>query len=155
MPNVAQVLKEEILRLARKEAKAQITPLKKARDRDRKVAAGLRKQIASQNREIARLASALKRQAAISGAAAPELGGEKWRKDTVRSTRHRLGLTQKDFASLVGVSPLSVWGWEAGRTLPRQKQRAAVLEVRQLTSEEAAARLASPRSRRKARTHKA
>ena len=38
MPNVAQVLKVEILRLARKEAKAQVTPLKKALARDRKVA---------------------------------------------------------------------------------------------------------------------
>ncbi len=30
MPNIASVLKEEITRLARKEAKAQVAPLKKA-----------------------------------------------------------------------------------------------------------------------------
>ena len=151
MPNVAQVLKEEILRLARKEAKAQVSPLKKALARDRKVAAGLRKQIAAQNREIARLASGLKRQAATRGESALDLSREKWRNDTVRSTRHRLGLTQKQFASLVGVSPVSVWGWEAGRTRPRQKQQAAVLEVRQLTGEEAARRLGSPRSKGRVR----
>ena len=39
MPNVASVLKEEIRRLARKEAKLQVTPLKKALAAERKTVA--------------------------------------------------------------------------------------------------------------------
>ena len=38
--------------------------------------------------------------------------------DRIRETRQRLGLTQAQLASQVGVSSQTVWSWEAGRVKP-------------------------------------
>ena len=93
MPNVASVLKEEIRRLARKEAKILTGPLKKALAAERKQMTALRKQFASlsqESRRAARSAGKSIAPAASGAVAAPS----NWRKDSVRSTRKMLGVTQ-------------------------------------------------------------
>ena len=45
MPNIGSVLKEEIIRLSRKESRSQIDPTKKATIRQRREVAGLRRQV--------------------------------------------------------------------------------------------------------------
>src|SRR5262245_35840892 len=108
MPNFASALKEEIRRLARKEAKAMLAPLHKAMRAERKARAALRKQLAAGVKSAGQAARAQKASAAPAQAAGASRGGralaEGWRKDTVRSTRKSLGLTQGQFAKLVGVS---------------------------------------------------
>ena len=61
MPNIATVLKEEIRRLARKEAKAQVAALKKASAQQRRDIAALKRQIREQQRANASLAKAVSR----------------------------------------------------------------------------------------------
>lgn len=40
--------------------------------------------------------------------------------DRVLAIRIALGLTQKDFAALIGVSPVTVSAWECGRYKPER-----------------------------------
>jgi len=147
MPNIASVLKEEIRRLARKEARALTAPLKKALAAERKSVAALRKQVAS-------LARSNGRAVRSAGAVAPVQADATqapttWRKDTVRSTRKQLGLTQAQLAKLLGVSQISVSFWETGRSTPRARAQAKVMEARKLSKAEAHARLGSDGGKRK------
>jgi DNA-binding XRE family transcriptional regulator len=151
MPNVASVLKEEIRRLARKEARMLTKPLKKALAAERKQMAALRKQFASlsqESRRAVRSASKSIAPADPGAIAAPS----NWRKDTVRTTRKMLGVTQGQFAKLVGVSPISISFWETGRSTPRVKTQVRVMELRKLSKAEVLGRLggaAAGRGRRR------
>jgi DNA-binding transcriptional regulator YiaG len=148
MPNVASVLKEEIRRLARKEAKAAVAPLKKALAAERKAVAKLRQQVAATARAAGKAARGAAAKAVPAEAAAKTRGGralaEGWRKDTVRSTRKALGLTQGQFAKLVGVSQMTVSFWETGRSTPRLTQQSSVLAARELGRDKALAKLGLP-----------
>ena len=148
MPNFASALKEEIRRLARKEAKAMLAPLHKAMRAERKARAALRKQLAASAKAAGRAARAQRTQAAPQEAAGKTRGGralaEGWRKDTVRSTRKALGLTQGQFAKLVGVSQITVSFWETGRSTPRMAQQTSVLAARELGRDKALAKLGLP-----------
>ena len=55
MPNIGSVLKEEIVRLSRKETRSQIDPSKKATIRHRREIAELKRQVAQLERQIALL----------------------------------------------------------------------------------------------------
>jgi DNA-binding transcriptional regulator YiaG len=60
----------------------------------------------------------------------------------VRAHRQRLGLSAKNYGRLVGVSGLTVYHWESGRSRPRAQQLAALVAVRGLGKREAMKRLA-------------
>jgi len=59
----------------------------------------------------------------------------------VRSPREKLELPQADYAALVGVSKLTIYNWESGRTRPAAKQLAAWGSVKALGKREAWRRL--------------
>ena len=140
MPNVASVLKEEIRRLSRKEAKILTKPLKQALAADRKQMAALRKQFMALSKDRQRAVRVTAKASAPSaGGSVAAPGG--WRKDSVRSTRKLLGVTQGQFAKLVGVSPISISFWETGRSTPRAKTQVKVLELRKLSKSELVQRL--------------
>jgi DNA-binding transcriptional regulator YiaG len=70
-----------------------------------------------------------------------ELEGVRYSARSVRAQRQRLGLSQPDYAKLVGVSPMSIYNWEAGNTRPRSEQIAALVAVRKLGKREAMKKL--------------
>src|SRR2546425_7361847 len=138
MSNLAHVLKEEIRRLARREARRLLSPLRGQVLRERRSIASLKAQLHSQANEIGRLRAILKGL----GHASPRVPEEtlkktRWRKDTVRSIRKSLGLSQGDFARLVGVSANAVYQWEARGSSPRQRYRAVMLGLRTLGKRDA------------------
>jgi len=59
---------------------------------------------------------------------------------TTRPTR-RLGLSAADYARLVGVSSLTIYNWEHGKSRPRKEQLAALVAVRGIGKREALRRL--------------
>lgn len=137
--NLATVLKAEIARLARKEAKAQVEPLRKAN-------AGYRRDIAALKREVAGLARQLKdasRPAKPSRAAAEPEDGRKLRFQAkgLKSHREKLGLSAAEYGQLAGVSAQSIYNWEAGKSAPRQAQVQALAALRGIGKREAAKRL--------------
>ena len=156
MSNIAVVLKEEITRLARREARAITKSLQKASGQYRKDIAELKRQNVMTRAEIGRLL----RQAAKGGAApAAEAPAEKVRYSaaSVKAQRKRLGLSAANFGKLSGgVTSHTVYQWEHGASRPRKAQIAAFANVRNIGRTEANARLEqlrakAPKGRKKAK----
>jgi len=142
MPNIASVLREEILRLARKETRNENAATKKAAAQHRRDIAALKRQVASLQRTVNVLTKRASRTppTAVSLDAA---SGAKLRfvAKGLRSHRARLGLSAGEFGRLVGASANSVYAWETGRTAPRREQVAKIAAVRLMGKREAAREL--------------
>ena len=124
MPNIMSALKSEITRLARKEAKQVVAPVKKASVNYRGLIAGLRKQLDSLQSEVAALRRAATKAENALAKQAPE--GRFWITGKgVKALRTRLGLTQKQFAGLAGVSSQAVVNWEAHKGKVNLRKAAA------------------------------
>ncbi|MGE0191453.1 MAG: helix-turn-helix domain-containing protein [Planctomycetota bacterium] len=59
----------------------------------------------------------------------------------VAAYRRRLGFSAKNYARLVGVSPLTIYNWEKGKSKPQAKQLATWASVRGLGKRQALQRL--------------
>lgn len=140
MPNIASLLKAEITRLARRELRLEIEPLKKNLAGYRSDIAALKKQVRAQEIELKRLA-----RGASSRVRVPEPNEEpsqvRFRPDGMKSHRQKLGLSAKDYGLLIGASGLSVYKWESGKVEPRAKAMPRIVETRKLGKREALARL--------------
>ena len=125
MPNIMSALKSEISRLARKEAKQVVAPVKKVSANYRSLIAGLRKQIDMLQGEVAELRRAAPKAEKVL-AAAQEPQGRFWITGKgVKALRKRLGLTQAQFGKLVGVSVPTVVNWEAHKGKVNLRKAAA------------------------------
>ena len=138
MPDVARVLKEEISRLARKEAQQAVRPLtKQVRD--------LRNQVREQKQEISGLRKKLPARIdrPAPSESKPEDDGRAVRISPASVKRHRgrLKLTQEQMALLVDVSPLTVSSWETGRAAPQGQNRLAMDQLRKMGIREVRERL--------------
>lgn len=140
MPNIASVLKSEISRIARKETRSDVEPLRKMVAQHRSAIAALKRQVAELERRLKQTARAQRPRSSPE----PEESAKQIRFSPQRLAAHRakLGLSAKDYASLVGVSALSIYKWESGNTRPRTTQLPAIAAVRKLGLREAQARLA-------------
>ena len=136
MPNVAQVLKEEISRLARKEIRATCDPL-------RKQVQTLKRTVRSQQDAIDKLEKSLSKMvemtATDSGTAlyAPTEKQEQGARArvspaSIRRHRHRLKLSQADLGRLLNVSTNTIVRWEQGSSRPRAQHRVALVRLRDL-----------------------
>lgn len=130
MSNIMSALKSEISRLARKEAKQVVAPVKKASANYRGLIAGLRKQVVALQNELAALKRAAPKAEKVLGAKeTPE--GRFWITGKgVKALRKRLGLTQARFANLAGVSVPTIVNWEKveGKVEIRRKATMARLQ---------------------------
>jgi len=135
MTTLATVLKDEIRRLARKEAKAQVSELKAASARYRKDIAALKRLVANQDKQIARLSkgkSPLPEPTGVSHRFSPSM---------VKKHRAKLGLSAADYAQLVDVSMITIYNWEKGKSRPQTAQLEKLAVVRQLGKREAWAQI--------------
>jgi DNA-binding transcriptional regulator YiaG len=140
MPNIASVLKDEILRLARKEVRTATEGLKKASAAYRSDIAGLKRQVAALEKQLARgekKRAAASEQAEPSGAASPIRFSAK----RLARQREKLGLSAADMGLLLGVSAQTVYNWEAEKSRPRATQLAAIAALRGIGKRQVKARL--------------
>ncbi len=140
MPDVAAVLKEEITRLARREVKQQLGPLKKTITEQRRTIAELRRQVAA----LARNQAFLQRQEKRRLAEAPEASaaeGVRFSPRWVKADRKRLGLSAKDYGLLVGASAQTIYSWESAKSKPRTTALAGWANARGIGKREALRRL--------------
>ncbi len=117
MPDVAAVLREEIARLARREAKQQVGPLKKTIAEQRRTIAALRRQVT----ELARNQAFLLQQEQRRLAEAPTVSAVKkirFSSKSVKADRNRLRMSGADYGLLVGVTAQTIYNWENGTTKP-------------------------------------
>ena len=138
MPNLSSVLKSEITRLARKEIKSAVEPIRKAGSEQRREIAELKRQIALLQRG---LKASHKKPKGDAPAAGEPVRNMRFVPKGLKSLRARLGLSASDFGLLVGASGQSVYNWEAGKSVPREAQQVALSAARGLGKREAAKRL--------------
>jgi DNA-binding transcriptional regulator YiaG len=143
MPNIAQLLKAEIARVARKQVRADTLALKRALSHQRS-------EIAALKRELAALAKALRQARRQTSKTTPTTEAEapaalRFNAKGLASHRRRLALSAADFGRLIGTSGQSVYLWESGRARPRASHLSAIAAVRAMGKREAAQRLEAMR----------
>jgi len=140
MPNLTSILKEEIVRLARKELRKEVEGLKKASAQCRSSIAAIKRQVATLGKHQSRLEKTGTKKAA------PDSGDEgtsRFRFSAKRFAAHRqkLGLSAGEMGTLIGVSAQTIYNWEAEKARPRQKQLAAIAAVRSMGKRQIKAQL--------------
>jgi DNA-binding transcriptional regulator YiaG len=140
MPNLLSVLNEKIRRLARREIRGRTQKTRRLTAQHRRDIAALKRQVAALARTVAFLEKQEQRRVA-SPPVPQEAKGVRFSARSVRAQRARLGLSAKDFGRLVGVSALTIYSWESGKSRPRKKQLAGLAAVRRLGKREARKRL--------------
>jgi DNA-binding transcriptional regulator YiaG len=149
MPNIATVLREEILRLSRKEGRTQIAQTRKATTQHRRDISQLKRQVAQLERQIKMLSrKGTSSPLAASTAEAPKQ--VRFVAKGLSSLRKRLGLSAGDFGKLIDVSAQSIYNWERGVAYPRAQQLAKLAALRGIGKRDVEARLKPvPRLKRK------
>ena len=132
MSDIRKVMNEEIRRLAKKEIKAALAPVLATNS-------ALKKRVAEQEKRIRQLEAhaAVPAAAQISAAASGKAENGKEKKirltpDRIRKIRAKLGISQAQFAKILGVNTQSVNFWENGKTTPRsvlKKEMAAIRDM--------------------------
>lgn len=155
MSNIAAALRQEITRLARKEARSLTKPLHKATASFRKVIAELKRENARARADIARLIRQMP-VGVVPRVTESEPSKARFSAASVKAQRRRLGLSAADFGKLVGVTSRTIYQWEHGAARPRSAQLAAFAAVRGIGKVEANARLEQlrvkvPKGRKKAK----
>lgn len=140
MPNIGSVIREEISRLSRKETRSQVDATRKATAQHRRDIAALKRQVSQLQRQL----NLLSHKVFGSQAAGPTEAPAKrvrFAAKALREQRNRLGLSQADFGTLLGVSGQSIYNWESESARPRNEQLAKLAAIRGMGKREAAARL--------------
>ena len=137
MPDIKQVLNDEIRRLARKEIKNILLPVLKQLSDQKRVIGDLKKQIAALEKRVPEKAEKAK----------PEIDAGDSKKLRLNAAgivklRNKLGISQGKLAELVGVSTHTVSLWEIGRVSPRASVKAAICALRTIGKRELKRRLA-------------
>jgi len=152
MSNIAKVLKAEIMRISRKEAKGATQGIGKTNTWLRKIVADLKKRVVLLEKENRRLAATTRKYQVES----PQKPNEETSKARLTSRgihrlRNKLGLSQVGFAKLLGVTPYSVYLWETKKTALnlRDKTKATLLSIRGLGAREAKEKLAEAETKTK------
>lgn len=147
MSTIADALKQEIARVARKELKGEIAAL-------RKLTSAHRSEIAALKREVKALTSAVKglqkgsRRPVAASSSEPKVTAAKRRSvpfefnaEQLAAHRAEFGLTQAQMARLIGASSLSVYKWESGKVQPRAAQKEQIAAALKLGKRAVKARL--------------
>ena len=150
MSTVMKELKAEISRLARREIRRELMPVRRIGAAQRGLIAGLRRQIAALQKELKVLRKA------GAGAAVPAVGQDAeagvrfWITGKgVRALRKRLGLTQTELGKLADVSLATVVNWDAtsGKVAIRRKETVVRLRGIRGLNKRAAAAMLKPRAK--------
>src|SRR5664279_4944729 len=136
MPNLSQAIKEEIVRLSRKEVKAAVNPVKKANFTLKLTLAELKRRVSAL--ESANKALLKEVKPAAEQIAPEELEKARFTAGTIMKLREKLGASQDSFAKFLGVSGNTVYNLEhkSGRLRLRSGTLAGLLAARKLSKRE-------------------
>jgi DNA-binding transcriptional regulator YiaG len=138
MPNIGTILKEEIIRLSRKEGRRQIDPTKKTAAQLRHDVATLKRQVLQLERQVAML---LRKMSEATSRHESSAKPTRFSAKGLQAQRSRLDLAAADFGKLVGVSAQSIYNWESEKGRPRAEQIAKLVALRGIGKRQAMARL--------------
>jgi len=140
MPNLGNVLRDEIRRLARREIRSEVAVTRRAAAQHRRDIAELKRLVKSLASRLTFLESQEKKRVFKPIAEAPS-GQVRFSARWLKAQRERLGLSAADYGKLVGVSALTIYNWESGKAKPRQGKMAVLAAMRGLGKREALKRL--------------
>lgn len=139
MPTLDSLLKSEIARLARKEVRAELDPLRKVFGQQRATLAALKRQVSQLERAL-RAASKGDR-SRDPATAEPGVVRHRYSAKGLVSHRSKVGLSAEQYGKLVGVTGQSIYKWEAGKARPRAAQLPALAQIKRLGRRELLKRL--------------
>ncbi len=132
MPNIAQLLKDEISRLARKEVRSaciplqqQLRDLRKTTRQQREVIDALQQRIGQLQAVASSPTEKILEAPAIAEDRQIRLSGS-----SIKNHRQRLGLSQGQLGQLLNVSTNTIVRWEQGKSKPREAYRAGIAQLR-------------------------
>jgi len=132
MGKMEQTLKSEITRLARKEMRAMYLPLARDVRRLKRTVSALRRTVAALAKLRAELQAERTAARARLAAAPEEVKVARISPLLIKKLRKRLGISQGELATLVGVSGSAVGFWEYGKAKPEGHNREALVALRKL-----------------------
>jgi len=145
MSNVVKILKAEIARISKREAKSATQVIGKSNVWLRKTVADLKKRLILLEKENKRLVVAIKKYQVAQPEKVDAEEGKKARFTSkgILALRKKLRLSQADFGKLVGTTTHAVYLWEkkTGALNLRDKTKAAILSIRGLGAREAKEKL--------------
>jgi len=136
MGKMEQTLKSEITRLARKQVRATYLPLAHDVRRLKRTVSALRKTVVVLSRLGAELQAQRTAERAKLAVAPEEVKVARLSPGLIKKLRARLGITQGELATLVGVSGSAVGAWEYGKAKPEGRNREALVALRKLGKRE-------------------
>ena len=136
MPNVASILKQEISRVARKEAKSFFKTLPGSMGSLKKTVSEQKKRISVLEAKIAKFEKILAKDSKIALPKPEELEHSRLGAKNIVKLRKKLELTRAEMAKLVGASTNSVFLWENGKATPRAAAKAKIIALRGLGKRE-------------------
>jgi len=125
-------IKSEIVRLAKRELKRVAVPLRRDVRTLRMTVSQLRKTLSGLERFAARRGSELMGEKAKLSASPEELEKARFSPRLILTLRKRLGITQKELATLAGVTVGAIFQWEKGIFDPREDKKAVLVALRKL-----------------------
>lgn len=131
MPNIASLLKQEIARVARREARAETEKLKRASTQHRLQIAALKREVASLQQLVAQRAKSQ-----MSTASPDDAIKVRFSPTRLKKHRERLELSAEKFGKLFGVTAQTVYNWENGAR-PDKHHLPAISQLRRLTKRQA------------------
>lgn len=139
MPNIGALLKQEIVRLSRREVRTQVQATRKSSALYRGHIAALKRQVATLESQVALLErKVLAKPRPTNGDSSTRI---RFVAKGLKSQRNRLGLSAADYGRLVGVSAQSIYNWEHGNASPRAGQLSVIATIRGMGKREAQRRL--------------
>ena len=141
MANFANELAAEIKRLARKELKPDLEAMRKATAAYRSEIAALKRRIA----DLERAGRVLTKSVSKTIKAVPPEDADttklRFRVDGFKTLRQRLDLSAERMGTLLGVSGQSIYLWESGRSVPRNRHLVEIAKLRAMGKREVYAQL--------------
>ena len=138
MAKLQQVLGEEIRKLSRKEVSGSVKMLKSQ-------ITALRDMVKTLNDRVKALEKYHPdaRSLSVDGQTEQTAKPVRITADRIRKWRRKMGLSQAQFATLLGVNAISVNHWETGKTTPRPAQKLKIAALRDAGSRQIAQLLAA------------
>ena len=132
MPNVAQLLKEEMRRIARRERRAECKALRNHVGVLRNTVRAQKDTIAQLQRDVAALGAQKARGASEAEAAGGPAKRIRISSASIKRQRTRLNMSQRELGQLMNVSTNTVVRWEAGSSKPRAAHLENFAKLREL-----------------------
>ncbi len=132
MGKLEGLIKSEIVRLAKRETRKVSLPLSRDVRTLKSVVSQLRKSVSALEKLVAQQQKELRKGKVPLEAPLDEVKKSRFSPRLIRNLRKRLGVTQKEMATLAGVTVGAIYQWEQGIFEPRGKKKGVLVALRKL-----------------------